>query len=167
MELETERLYIRNLDETDWPEMKRIFEDFRHSDYAVYDAPLPEKEEEIKALTKSFADSQGFFAVFLQASGKMIGYVCFHQEKDSYDLGYCFHSAYHGHGYAFESGTQLIRYFQEHNGAKTFTAGTALDNLPSCQLLKKLGFVCVSTEIISFDGTFSFQGGNFVLQLTK
>ena len=39
MRLETNRVYIRPLYETDWQEMKEIFADFNNSRYAVYDMP--------------------------------------------------------------------------------------------------------------------------------
>lgn len=164
MRLETSRLSIRHLHETDWPDMKNIFLDFNNSKYAVYDMPLPAEEEEAKALTKRFAESKLFFAVSLKESGQMLGYICFHKDEDTYDLGYCFHSAYHTKGYAYESTKALLEYIAREYGAAGFTAGTALDNIPSCRLLEKLGFVCVSSETVSFDGVFSFQGGNFVLQ---
>ena len=165
MRLETSRLYIRSLHEADWQEMKNIFADFNNSQYAVYDMPLPTQDEEAKALTRSFAASNLFFTVFLKESSDMIGYVCFHKDEDKYDLGYCFHSAYHAKGYAYESAKVLVDYFINQYGVTCFTAGTAIDNIPSCRLLEKLGFVCVSTETISFDNAFSFQGGNFVLNV--
>ncbi|MGN1202835.1 MAG: GNAT family N-acetyltransferase, partial [Eubacterium sp.] len=80
-------------------------------------------------------------------------------------LGYCFHSAYHSNGYAYESINALMKYFVKEYGVTGFTAGTAIENIPSCRLLEKLGFACASTETVSFDGNFSFQGGNFVLNL--
>ena len=163
MQLKTDRLYIRNLCENDWPEMKKIWLDFNHSEYAVYDMPLPTEDAEVRALTKRFADSNLFFAVFL--SDKMIGYMGFHKVEDKFDLGYCFHSAYHHNGYAYESAKALIEYFIKEYNATGFTAGTSMDNQPSCELLKKLGFLCTSIETISFDGEFSFQGGNFTLDI--
>ena len=163
--IETNRLYIRHLNEADWQDMKRIFTDFNNSEYAVYDMPLPTDNEETRALTKRFADSKLFFAVFLKGSSEMLGYVCFHTDGDSYDLGYCFHSAYHSKGYAYESSRALIEHLASVYGATRFTAGTAIDNIPSCRLLVKLGFTCVSTETVSFDNAFSFQGGNYVLNV--
>lgn len=165
MRLETSRLYIRSLCETDWQEMKNIFIDFNNSKYAVYDRPLPTEDEETKALIKKFVESNLFFAVFLKGSGDMIGYVCFHRAGNIYDLGYCFHSVYHANGYAYESTKALIKYCVDECGAAGFTAGTALDNTPSCKLLEKLGFVCASTETVSFDTVFSFRGGSFVLRV--
>lgn len=165
MKLETSRLFIRHLNESDWRAMKNIFIDFNNSKYAAYDIPLPTEDEETQALTKRFVASNLFFAVFLKESNNMIGYVCFHKDGDKYDLGYCFHSAYHLNGYAYESTNTLVKYFADKCGVTHFTAGTAIDNIPSCKLLEKLGFVCVSTEAVSFDNAFSFQGGNFVLDI--
>ena len=54
--------------------MQRIAADFRKSEYAIYDMPLPVEEQEIKALTRQFAQSHLFFAVMLDED--MIGYVC-------------------------------------------------------------------------------------------
>ena len=165
MRLETSRLLIRHLNESDWQAMQKVFIDFNNSKYAIYDMPLPTEDEESKALTKRFADSNLFFAVFVKKTNDMIGYVCFHKNGDKYDLGYCFHSAYHSNGYAYESTEALIKYIVAGCGANHFTAGTAIDNIPSCKLLEKLGFVCTSTETVSFDNTFSFQGGNFELHV--
>lgn len=117
MKATTERLYIRPLYESDWQEIKNIFTDFSKSPYAIYDMPLPTENEGAKALAKTFAESNSFFAVFLKETKKMIGYVCFHKDGDRYDLGYCFHSAHHAKGYAYESVTVLIQYFIDQCGA--------------------------------------------------
>ena len=109
----------------------------------------------------SAEDSGLFFAVCL--SDRIIGYIGFHIVNKLYDLGYCFHSSHRGKGYAYESVKTLIEHFgQEHPGGKIYV-GTALENTPSCCLLKRLGFICISTVSISFDGVFSFQSGNFIL----
>ena len=166
MEIETSRLYIRDLYETDWVEMKEIFIDFNQSKYAAFDRPLPKDDDESKSLTKQFSDTGLFFAVHLLENSKMIGYVCFHKNGDSFDLGYCFHSAYHSNGYAYESVTALIEYFAKKHHVISFTAATAIENTPSCRLLERLGFAYVSTETVSFNEKFSFQSGNFALKIT-
>ena len=144
--------------------MQRIAADFRKSQYAVYDMPLPTVEQEIKALTKVFAETNLFFAVLQENA--MIGYVCFHEENGNYDLGYCFHSDYHGKGYAYEACTAMMQYMAREKDVKAFTAGTALKNAPSCRLLEKLGFTRIATEMLSFhkDETGNdivFEGGLF------
>ena len=165
MELKTFRLCIRNLREDDWSQMKSLFIEFNNSEYAAYDRPLPTEDMEVEALTKQFVETNLFFAIDLLDQDEMIGYVCFHKDEGKYDLGYCFHSAYHSKGYAYESTKALIDYFVQEYGAAIFTAGTAIDNIPSCKLLEKLGFQCVSKEYLSFNDNFSFEGGNFVLNI--
>ncbi len=165
VELKTSRLYIRDLREDDWSMMKNLFIDFNNSKYSVYDRPLPTEDMAVKALTKEFIENSLFFAIFLLDKSQMIGYVCFHKDEEKYDLGYCFHSAFHSNGYAYESIKELIDHFAKENNVTMFTAGTAIANTPSCKLLKKLGFKCVSTEYLSFNGDFSFEGGNFILNL--
>ena len=84
-------------------------------------------------------------------------------------IGYCYHAAYHGKGYAKESHLALIDYMRE-LGIKRLTAGTALNNIPSVALLQSLGFELIETEKVSFykdaDGNdIVFDGGIFELVL--
>lgn len=167
MTIKTDRLVIRNLAPGDWPGMQRIAEDFRRSEYVIYDMPLPVEEQAITDLTRRFADSGLFFAVFTRDLPDMIGYICFHNENGSFDLGYCFRSAYHRKGYAYESCAAMLDYMEQHHHVTAFTAGTALNNTPSRKLLEKLGFVLKETESVSFykdesGNDIVFEGGNFV-----
>ncbi len=138
MQCKTERCLIRELVPDDWKSMQKIAVDFRKSKYAVYDMPLPVEDAEIIARTKQFAQTQMFYAVLLY--DMMIGYICFHEDHGMYDLGYCFHSDYQGKGYAFESCCAMMNYIFHERSINIFTAGTALENKPSCKLLEKLGF---------------------------
>ena len=161
----TNRLLIRELVPEDWPEVQNIALDFQKSEYAVYDMPLPVRDEEIKALTKQFAESHLFFAVMLEKN--MIGYICFHEDNGIYDLGYCFHSDYHGKGYASEACRAVMEYIKKTGAVKAFSSGTALKNIPSRRLLEKLGFVLTKTENISFNkdqngNDIVFEGGSFI-----
>ena len=88
MELKTYRLYIRDLREDDWPQMKSLFIDFNNSKYAAYDRPLPTVDVEVETLTKRFVETSLFFAIYLLDKEQMIGYVCFHRDEEKYDLGY-------------------------------------------------------------------------------
>lgn len=167
MVIKTKRIYIRDLIPGDWSDMQKIFKDFNNSEYAIYDAPLPTSDEKVKELTIQFAESRLFFSVFLQDLSSMIGYVCFHNNNGCYDLGFCFHSAYQGNGYAFEACNEMLNYFQQKYKVKCFTAGTALKNIPACRLLERLGFVLEKTERLSFhkdkEGKdIVFEGGNFI-----
>lgn len=168
MNIQTDRLLLRELVPEDWVQLREIALDFRKSKYAIYDMPLPVEYEETKSLAKQFAASHLFFAVCLKDTEKMIGYVCFHKDQESYDLGYCFHAKYHGNGYAFEGCKAALEFMQQNHRVKTLTAGTALKNTPSCKLLAKLGFTLTGTEMLSFHkdekgNDILFEGGNFTM----
>lgn len=167
MQFKTERLLIRELIPDDWKFMQRIAADFQKSKYAIYDMPLPTKDLEIAALTKQFAETGLFYAVLL--GDVMIGYICFHEDSGNYDLGYCFHSDYQGKGYAFESCRAVMEYIAKERNITVFTAGTAMNNKPSCKLLERLGFALQKTEQLSFQKDMNgkdipFEGGIFVKQ---
>ena len=165
--INTNRLIIRKVTEEDWMGIKNIAADFQKSEYVIYDHPLPTEDDKIKTLTKRFADSGLFFAVFLKDSSEMIGYISLHNDGESHDIGYCFHSDYFGKGYAFESCSEVIKHMEQYNNVKVFTAGTALKNEPSCKLLKKLGFVLKERESLAFHKDEAgkdivFEGGHFI-----
>lgn len=163
--IRTKRLCIRKLLPEDWKNLQVIAADFSKSPYVIYDRPLPTEDCLIQKLTKQFADTGFWFAVMLPDPDVMIGYVCFHENAGSYDLGYCFHSLYQGKGYAFESCAALMDHLSENKTVQSFTAGTALKNIPSCRLLEKLGFSLLRTETVSFCDDCAFEGGQFLKQI--
>lgn len=82
------------------------------------------------------------------------------------ELGYCFHSGYHGKGYAFEAISALMEHMRLAHGNRIFLCGTALDNHPSMRLLNRLGFVQTGTETVSFykdknGADITFPSGSF------
>ena len=165
MRIKTKRLLIRSLQATDWTALKGISEDFKKSQYSIYDMPLPSEDEKIKSLCGQFATTGLWFSVILHEV--MFGYICFHEENEIYDLGFCFHSDYHGKGYAYESCLAAMEYIAKERKANIFTAGTALQNTPSSNLLKKLGFILEGTETLSFHKDKNgydifFEGGHFI-----
>ena len=172
MKIKTERLLIRKVAANDWEGIKRIWDDFRASEYAKYDVPHKSDADEIKSQVSKWENAnQGekhlFFAVCLE--NEVIGYMDFHDTGNGYECGYCFHSDYHGKGYAKESYQALINLFSD-RGIKRFTAGTALKNIPSVRLLNSLGFKQIGTEKVSFyqdeDGNdIYFDGGIFELKI--
>lgn len=166
--INTPRLSIRFINEDDWQTLIDIWEDFGRSEYAQYDVPHTTDEFEVREKAAQWArispeKEHMFFSVCREES--MIGYIDFHKTADGYECGYCFHSRYHGKGYAKESLLALMHYLFE-GKALRFTAGTALDNIPSVRLLKSIGFQQIGEEQVSFykddDGRdIIFPGGIF------
>lgn len=174
MLLKTERLTIRHIAADDWKSIKEIWMDFNAADYSQYDRPHNTDDEDVRArIAKWAAANSGtehmFFVICL--ADAVIGYSAFNKREDGYEIGYCFHSAYHGKGYAKESHMALFDYLRT-MGITKFTAGTAMNNTPSVSLLKSLGFVLVGTEKVSFykdaqGNDVVFEGGIFELNTVR
>ena len=171
MKLKTKRLLLRSIEPGDWKRLTEIWADFGRSEYAKYDAPhsLDDAEAKIKA-ARWAAASQGREHVFVSVclGDVMIGLLDFHSNEAGYECGYCFHSDYHGQGYAKESLRAMMDRLSD--GRRTrFVVGTALDNTPSVRLLRSLGFSLVATEKVSFYRDTNgekiwFPGGVFALE---
>ena len=170
MQLQTERLTIRDIQPEDWKAVQSIWQDFAQSPFARYDMPHDTADEAVRTRIARWAGFGGstehlFFAVCL--NGRVIGYIAFNRRENGHEIGYCFHSDYHGYGYAKESHMALFDYLST-LGISKFTAGTALHNFPSVSLLKSLGFSLTSTENVSFykdaqGNDIIFEGGIFEL----
>jgi len=170
--IKTERLTIRPIVADDWKNIKEIWVDFNASSLSKYDMPHNTDDENVRTRISRWAEANKgtdhmFFAICLEDT--VIGYSAFNIRESGHEIGYCFHSAYHGKGYAKESHLALLDHMRT-LGIKRLTAGTALNNTPSVALLKALGFVLIETEKVSFyqdaDGNdIVFVGGVFELML--
>ena len=168
MLLKTERLTIRHVVVDDWKSIQDIWVDFSSSEYAQYDTPHITENANVQALIAKWAAANSgtehmFFAICLDKT--VIGYIAFNIRENGYEIGYCFHSAYHGKGYAKESHLALFDYLRT-LGITRFSAGTALNNSPSVKLLTSLGFKLVTQEKVSFykdaeGNDIVFEGGIF------
>ena len=173
MKLETSRLTIRYIKDSDWGSLIDIWSDFSQSEFAKYDIPHSTDETVVQAKAKQWTaispeKEHMFFAVCLEAD--MIGYFDFHKTDDGYECGYCFHSRYHGNGYAKESLSALIKRLSDDHRTR-FVAGTALKNEPSVKLLENVGFEKIGEEQVSFykdenGNDINFTGGIFLYETT-
>lgn len=150
--IQTERLTLRHITESDWASVQRIWEDINTSPYAQYDKPHNTDSVDVCNRIARWAQvSKGtdhiFFAICL--CEMVIGYIAFNIRADGYEIGYCFHSDYHGKGYAKKSLSALMEYMKS-IGATKLTAGTAINNTPSVKLLTSLGFKLTKVEKVSF-----------------
>ncbi len=166
--IKTKRLSIRRVRADDWKAIQAIWADAAKSIYAQFDKPNDLDDQSVSqriAMWASFADGGEhiFLAVCLQDT--VIGYAALNLRETSYEIGYCFHSNYHGKGYARESISSILDMMKD-KGAVRITAGTALNNTPSVRLLTSLGFRQTGTEKVSFykdeeGNDITFEGGNY------
>ncbi len=172
MLLKTERLTVRRVNAEDWRSIRDIWIDFSKSDFAQYDRPHMTEDEDVKAHIARWAAAENhldhmYFAVCLE--DRVIGYIAANLRSGHYEIGYCFHSAYHGKGYAKESHLALISYLKS-LGIRKLSAGTVIQNVPSVKLLNSLGFKQAAREKVSFykdeqGNDIIFDGGIFELEL--
>ncbi|MBQ1257720.1 MAG: GNAT family N-acetyltransferase [Clostridia bacterium] len=168
MMLKTERLTISRIQADDWKSIQAIWADFNASPLSQYDTPHNTDDADVQRRIARWAAFGGstehmFFAVCLENA--VIGYVAFNIRENGHEIGYCFHSAYHGKGYAKESCLALFDYMRA-LGIQKLMAGTGLSNTPSVALLKSLGFGLTETEKVSFykddkGNDIVFDGGVF------
>lgn len=139
MLLKTERLTIRHIVEDDWINIRDLWNDFNASEFSQYDVPHNTEDEDVRVRISKWARANSgmehmFFAVFCRDT--LIGYVAFNIRENGYEIGYCFHSEYHGKGYAKESIKALLKYVRS-LGITKIIAGTAINNIPSVYMSEK------------------------------
>lgn len=168
--IRTDRLVIKRLNENCAYDLKQIWESINKTVYAQYDKFHSTEISKIHDTVKwwaLYAESfeHMFFAVYLDE--KMIGFYAFHKSDTRFEIGYGFHTDYHGMGYAKESFVAILDYLIRIN-IRSFTAGTALNNAPSVKLLKSVGFKLIKKEKVTFykdihGNDIFFDGGVFEL----
>lgn len=104
------------------------------------------KEAYAEALLGNASLTQGMqLAAIDTATGTLIGDLYLKQENDIIWLGYTVSPRYAGQGYALETAMAVIDWCKQ-QGFLAVKAGVVANNLPSINLLNKLGFSCSCTE---------------------
>ncbi|MBN1139431.1 MAG: GNAT family N-acetyltransferase [Anaerolineae bacterium] len=141
--LETDRLIIRNFTPDDWPQLQELAIAYRNSKWAQYEDPWPTSDEEVKGMATWFAGGDGYLATCLKDTGKLIGMIAIERRENVqgrvHNLGYVFHPAHHGYGYATEGCRAAMAYLFGPLAADSIYTGTNPDNEESVRLLKRLG----------------------------
>lgn len=106
LRFQTERLTIRHFMPGDAADLAEILTDPEVTYFEPYETFTAEA---CKAEAAQFAQSDSFFAVVL--GDKVIGKFYFAKQAfGSYEIGYTFHGAYQGKGYAYESVKGMMAY---------------------------------------------------------
>lgn len=104
----TKRLTIRPIEAKDWIAIKEIWDDFKKTEFVVYDNFKDTTPESLQPRIAKWAEvtRQGnehmFFATCL--NDEMIGFTSMNIVASSeYEIGYGYTNKSHGHGYAQEA----------------------------------------------------------------
>ena len=93
--LETDRLILRSFRADDWQELLELAIRYQASEWAKYDHPWPTEEEEVKGMAEWLATEEGFLAVSLKETGRLIGLLSIPHKKEVEE------ARVHGLGYVF------------------------------------------------------------------
>lgn len=137
--IETARLSIRGFRPDDW---RDLHEYLSRPDVLEFEPGDPSDEAACKEIAAERSRGDGFWAVCLRSSEKMIGHVYFARTEPAewmtWELGYIFNPVFAGHGYATEACRALLGYGFAELGAHRVVAICDPKNPPSWRLLERL-----------------------------
>lgn len=136
--METERLIIRRFTPEDTDDLYAYLSRAPVVRYEPYE-PFTLEQAAGEAIRR--ASDPDFLAVALKGSGRVIGNVWFAPgEWDAWELGYVFHDAYWGRGYAQEACRAVLADGFANRKVRRVIAMCNPENAASWRLLEHLGF---------------------------
>lgn len=137
--IETERLVIREFETADWPAV------FAYTSDPAVMAYIPEGVMTAEQTQVFVALHQGseamMWPVVLKERGQLIGHMVFHPwfAPRTYEIGWVFHSGWHGRGYATEAASALLDYGFRELGLHRVIATCQPENPASYRVMEKMG----------------------------
>ncbi|MBF0574560.1 GNAT family N-acetyltransferase [Dysgonomonas sp. GY617] len=158
--LETERLYLREIDSQDVDDLFEMDSDPEVHKY-IENKPVKFKEQivEVIEMLRAQYKKNGIarWAVVYKQSGECIGWAGLkyfseplNNHSDFYELGYRLKKKHWGKGYVTEAATSIVKYGFENLGLDIIYATAHTENDGSINVLKKLGFKF--TEVFDYEG---------------
>lgn len=146
--IETSRLFIRPIADTDFSEVFRLMSD---PEVMKHIRPATDNTEEVRGRMDAWEHytranpGLGVFWVEWKSDGAFVGYVVarhvdFNPATGEYEVGYTIAPEQWGKGLATEITQALCRYVFDRFGPEYIVAFTAFENQPSVHVLKKAGF---------------------------
>ena len=136
MYLETERMTVRDFAMDDLEDLQAILGD---EETMAYSEPTYTRERTAEFLRQFCVEKKGAVAAVLKATGRVIGYILFHElDEGVYEMGWFFNRTCWGKGYALEACKAVVYHaFNQQNAHKIFAE--TIDGGRSVGLMKKLG----------------------------
>ena len=136
MYLETERMTVRDFAMDDLEDLQAILGD---EETMAYSEPTYTRERTAEFLRQFCIEKKGAVAAVLKATGRVIGYILFHElDEGVYEMGWFFNRTCWGKGYALEACKAVVDHaFNQQNAHKIFAE--TIDGGRSVGLMKKLG----------------------------
>jgi [ribosomal protein S5]-alanine N-acetyltransferase len=138
-QIHTPRLLIRQFELEDWQAVYAYT-----SDLTVM-AFIPEgvftEEQAMQVVAANAGEEATIFPVILKTESTLIGHMVFHPwfAHRTYEIGWVFHPAYHGKGYATEAARALLKYAFEVLDCHRVIATCQPENPASFRVMEKIG----------------------------
>ncbi|OPA74598.1 GNAT family N-acetyltransferase [Paenibacillus selenitireducens] len=143
MQLETERLVLRDFTREDWISVHAYSSNKQVTQYMLWG---PNSEEDTKAYIEQMIRSQQEIprqsyelAVTLKGSGELIGGCGLVLHRSNGEVGYCFHPDAWGKGYATEAAQALVTFGFQGQELHRIYATCRPDNVGSANVMRKMG----------------------------
>lgn len=144
IQLETERLILRNYRVEDIADVYEYFSDERVARYEDFD---PMTMEEVTDEVTEWSTMDNRLVAVLKETGKVIGSVGYwydeEDEDDDYSIDYDFNPAYGKKGYATEAATKLLEYLFTVKKIPKIFGDCDIRNEASFKTMERLGFTRV------------------------
>ena len=138
IKIETERLVLKKLVDTDKERLVSLIGDFRVSK-TLSNVPYPYTLDDADEWLKIVDNEEFNLNIFL--NDDLIGGIGLTPaEDDFYELGYWLGIEYWGQGYATESVMELLNYAKSNTSCEKFKANVFKENVASAKVLEKNGF---------------------------
>ena len=165
LNLETERLLLRNLTPEDYREVFRWCGDPDVARYMIY--PVYTRAEDVKAWIETLDpdDPDEYDAgIVLRSTGELIGGggIYYQPETDLWNIGYNLRKDQWGNGYAMEAIRGLLEYAGSMRDVRGITGSFANENARSRCVMEKLGMTFLEdVTLTKLDGSDTFPGKRY------
>lgn len=141
MQLQTERLIIREVLPDDW---EAIHTYTKLPEVTTYTAWGPNTEAETQAYVEEVIAQQHprqdyELAICLQRDGSLIGGIGMHTQNTNAEIGYVLNPAYQGNGYVTEAARAIVEYGFETLKVHRIYATCRPKNIASEKVMQKIG----------------------------
>ncbi|WP_338042464.1 GNAT family N-acetyltransferase [Paenibacillus ginsengarvi] len=144
MQLDTQRLLIREFTVADIPDVHKYASNLEVTKYMIWG---PNTEEETAAFITRTIDMQKQqprldyeFGVVLKETGQLIGGCGIHlSEPLQGEIGYCYNPMYWRYGYASEAAVALLQFGFVKLGLHRIYATCRPENVSSAKVMEKIG----------------------------
>jgi ribosomal-protein-alanine N-acetyltransferase len=145
-ELETERLFLRNISEDDRDFIFRQFSNDDINRYLFDEEPLSDlsgADEIIRFYTRPEPRRQHRWVLVRKADGAKLGtcgFHCWNPDEGTCEVGYDLYPPYWGMGYMSEALRVILSFAADEMSVGRIDAHISIDNANSIRLAEKLGF---------------------------